>query len=274
MPILMCPPTHFGVVYEINPWMHLASPVDPRRAVHQWEALRATYRDLGVEVALADPEPGLPDMVFTANAGVSHGDHVVLSRFRHPERQGEEVHWRELFASRGTPVFDTGGISFEGAGDALFFGDTLVCGRGFRTDRAAIPLVARSLGVEVVELELVDPRYYHLDTCFCPLDTSTILFAPTAFSAASQERVRRLAGRVIEVPDDIAAGFACNAMPIGDVVISSEAVEGLAVQLREAGYRALGLPMGEFMKSGGGVRCLSLPIPEIHTRAASGGPGD
>jgi N-dimethylarginine dimethylaminohydrolase len=157
MPILMCPPTHFGVVYEINPWMHVASPVDLRQAAHQWEALRATFRDLGAEVVLADPVPGLPDMVFTANAGVTWDGRVVLSRFRHPERQGEEIHWRELFARRGMRVLDTEGIPFEGAGDALFVGDTLVCGHGFRTDRAAIPLVARALGVDVMELELVDP---------------------------------------------------------------------------------------------------------------------
>jgi N-dimethylarginine dimethylaminohydrolase len=268
----MCPPTYFGVVYEINPWMHVASPVDPRRAADQWEALRATYRDLGVEVVLADPVPCLPDMVFTANAGVTWDGRVVLSRFRHPQRQGEESRWRELFAHHGMPVLDTQGIFFEGAGDALFVGDTLVCGYGFRTDRAAIPLVARALGVDAVELELVDPRYYHLDTCFCPLDAGTILFAPAAFSPASQARVRRLARRVIEVPDGIAAGFACNAMAIGDVVVSSEAVEGLSDQLREAGYRALGLPMGEFMKSGGGVRCLSLPLPEIAGGAGSGEP--
>ena len=269
MPILMCPPTHFGVVYEINPWMHVASPVDPRRAADQWEALRATYRDLGVEVVIADPVPGLPDMVFTANAGVTWGARMVLSRFRHAERQGEEVHWRGLFAARGMPVLDTEGIPFEGAGDALFVGDTLVCGHGFRTDRSAIPLVASALGVDVVELELVDPRYYHLDTCFCPLDAGTILFAPSAFSPASRERVRRLARRLIEVPDRIAAGFACNAIAVGDVVVSSEAVEGLSGQLREAGYRALGLPMGEFMKSGGGVRCLSLPVPQIRGGAGS-----
>jgi N-dimethylarginine dimethylaminohydrolase len=122
--------------------------------------------------------------------------------------------------------------------------------------------------VDVVELELVDPRYYHLDTCFCPLDAGTILFAPSAFSAASRERVRSLARRLIEVPDRIAAGFACNAIAVGDVVVSSEAVEGLSGQLREAGYRALGLPMGEFMKAGGGVRCLSLPVPAIWGRPA------
>ena len=148
MPILMCPPTHYGVEYEINPWMHVTSQVDRRLARHQWEALLHTYRELGVEVVLADPVPGLPDMVFTANAGLTRGDRVVLSRFRHPERQREESRWRELFESWGAPVCDTGDIAFEGAGDALFVGDTLVCGYGFRTDPEAIPLVARQLGVD------------------------------------------------------------------------------------------------------------------------------
>ena len=212
MPILMCPPTHYGIEYEINPWMHVTSQVDRPRAQRQWEALLHTYAELGAEVVLADPVAGLPDMVFTANAGLTWGDRVVLSRFRHPERQREESRWRELFESRGAPVCDTGEIAFEGAGDALFVGDTLVCGYGFRTDPAAIPMVAGQLGVEVVAVELVDPRYYHLDTCFCPLDRDTVLFAPAAFSPESQERVRHLARRVIEVPDRVAAGFACNAI--------------------------------------------------------------
>jgi N-dimethylarginine dimethylaminohydrolase len=266
MPILMCPPTHYAVEYEINPWMHVATPVDSRRAGLQWDALRSTYRDLGVEVVLADPVAGLPDMVFTANAGVVHGGRVMLSRFRHAQRRGEESRWRDLFASWGVPAFDTGNLAFEGAGDALFLGETLVCGHGFRTDPAAIPLVAGALGVEAVALELVDPRFYHLDTCFCPLDPRTVLFAPAAFSPQAREAVHRLAARVIEVPDHLAAAFVCNAMAIGDVVISSMAVEGLNQPLRELGYRALGLPMGEFIKAGGGVRCLSLPVGAIPGR--------
>jgi len=260
VPILMCPPTHYGVEYEINPWMHIDRPVDRPRARHQWEVLLSTYRDLGVEVVLADPIAGLPDMVFTANAGVSLGERVVLSRFRHAERQREEPWWREVFAQRGMRIFDTGELSFEGAGDALFVGDTLVCGSGFRSDAAAIPLVARALGAEVVALELIDPRFYHLDTCFCPLDARTVLFAPSAFSPESRDLVHRLAPRVIEVPDGVAAGFACNAMPVGDVVISSTAAESLSAPLCEIGYHLIGLPMSEFIKAGGGVRCLSLPL--------------
>ena len=260
MPVLMCPPTHFGVEYEINPWMHLEVPVDRERARHQWDALRCIYLELGMDVVLADPRPGLPDMVFTANAAAVHGDRAVLSRFQHPERQGEEGLWRALLESRGMQVSDTGGLAFEGAGDALFLGDTLVCGYGFRTDPAAIPLVAQALDVEAVALELVDPRFYNLDTCFCPLDDRTVLLASSAVSAESAELVRRLAGRVVEVPPEAAAGLACNALAVDRTVISSTAAQALADPLAEVGYRVVGLPMTEFMKAGGGVRCLSLPL--------------
>ena len=142
-----------------------------------------------------------------------------------------------------------------------------MCGYGFRTDPEAIPLVARQLGVDVLAVEVVDPRYYHLDTCFCPLDEGTVLLAPSALSPESRKRVRRLASRVVEVSAAAAAGFACNAMAIGDVVVSSSAVEELRTPLRAAGYRVIGLPMSEFIKAGGGVRCLSLPVDGIGPRS-------
>lgn len=259
MPVLMCPPDHFQVAYEINPWMHVSIPVDARRARRQWEELRAAYAELGVEVVIAEPVAGLPDMVFTANAAVLRGGRAVLSRFRHPERRGEEPLWRALLGGLGMRVSETSGPAFEGAGDALFLGDTLVCGSGFRSDRAAIPEVGRALGVETLAVELVDPRFYHLDTCFCPIDSRTALLAPAGVSRDSYELLRRRVERLIEVPERVAEGFACNAIRVGDTVISSSALEALREPLAGAGYRVLGLPMSEFMKAGGGVRCLSLP---------------
>ena len=262
MAILMCRPDHFGVEYEINPWMHVDNKVDHTTAVHQWDALHRAYRSLGQDLILADPVPGLPDMVFTANAGVVWDGRVVLSHFRHPERQGEEPHWTRLFESQGFDVTVLPrDVAFEGAGDALFVGSTLFCGFGFRTDRSAHRTVGRALGVDTVSLELVDPRFYHLDTCFCPLNAQTVLFAPHAFAPSSARTIRRLVPHVIEVPPDVAAGFACNAIAIGNRVISSTAAERLEERLHDEGFDSvLALPMTEFMKSGGGVRCLSLPL--------------
>jgi N-dimethylarginine dimethylaminohydrolase len=151
-------------------------------------------------------------------------------------------------------------LSFEGAGDALFVGDHLFQGWGFRTDLAAHAEVAAILGVESTSLELVDPFFYHLDTCFCPLDDHTALVAPTAFAPASLETLRRQVPRLVEVRAEVAAGFACNAMPMQDTVISSTAVAALRAELAAIGFDTSALPVDEFMKSGGGVRCLSLPL--------------
>lgn len=261
MAILMCRPDFFGVEYEINPWMHVAVSVDRDLAATQWDGLVSTYGRLGAGVELAEPRPGLPDMVFTANAAAIWNGTAVLSTFRHAERRGEEPFWRGELEQRGLTVKELRpGVAFEGAGDALFVGDRLFCGYGFRTDRDAHAAVGRALGVDVVSLELVDPRFYHLDTCFCPLNERTVLFAPDALTPASARLVRQLVPHVIQVPVEVAAGFACNAMPVGGAVVSSLAAQRLEGPLADAGFQTVELPMSEFMKSGGGVRCLSLPL--------------
>ncbi len=261
MAILMCRPEHFGIEYEINPWMHVAVEVDHEQAVAQWDTLHGLYSERGESIALTAPYAGLPDMVFTANAAVVWRRRAVLSRFHHAERAGEERHWRVALEELGFVVHDVPAeVSFEGAGDALFVGDHLFQAWGFRTDRAAHADVARYLDVESTSLELVDPRFYHLDTCFCPLDERTALIATEAFAPESVALVRARVPRLIEVPRVVAEGFACNAMPLGDTVVSSTAADAIRADLAAAGFDLVALPMDEFMKSGGGVRCLSLPL--------------
>jgi N-dimethylarginine dimethylaminohydrolase len=150
------------------------------------------------------------------------------------------------------------GVAFEGAGDALFVGDRLFAGYGFRTDRESHDVVRDILDCEVISLELVDPRFYHLDTCFCPLGPEVVMYAPDAFAPESARRIRKLVPHVIEVPADVAANFVCNGVVVGNQVISSVGVERLEVKLRHEGFGTLSLPMTEFIKAGGGVRCLSL----------------
>ena len=259
MAILMCRPDYFGVEYEINPWMHIRNEVDHDRAEEQWNALFDAYQELGLEVELVEPVRGNPDMPFTANAAVVRGGRAVLSRFHHPERRAEEPCWRAALTDLGyrlSPLPE--GLSFEGAGDALFVGDRLFAGYGFRTDQETHAIVGAALDVEVVSLQLVDPRFYHLDTCFCPLGPETVMFAPGAFAPASARTIRKLVPHVIEVPLRLAESFVCNAMTVGDQVLSSVGVEDVEGSLEKEGFYGRGLPMTEFMKAGGGVRCLSL----------------
>jgi N-dimethylarginine dimethylaminohydrolase len=259
--VLMCAPDHFGVHYEINPWMRVSEAADQRLAARQWRALERAYRGLGVEVVTLPPVPEQPDLVFTANAGLVLGERFVLSRFRYPERQGEERHFRTWAETAGFTVIDPPeSISFEGAGDALFCGETLFLGHGFRTDEAAAPWLATTLGVEVVPLKLADPRFYHLDTCFCPIDERTALAAPAAFTAEGWAELESRIPRLIAVPDEIAVTFACNAVRVGDVLLTSGPEEAMARLLAPAGLRPVTLAMSEFRKSGGAVRCLTLPL--------------
>ncbi len=261
MAVLMCRPDFFGIEFEINPWMKIANAVDHGRAMEQWEALVEAYRRAGEKVELMEPVPGLPDIVFTANGGLIWGKQFVRSNMYHAERQGEEPYFEQRLRDLGFEIHTIDkSFSCEGAGDGLFVGSTLFFGYGFRTQREAHPLVAEILDVEHVSLQLVSSHFYHLDTCFCPLNQDTVMFAPMAFTPESADLIRSRVPNVIEVDDKTAQGFACNALPVGDLVISSTAIDGIKDQLRGAGFGVSGLPITEFIKSGGGVRCLSLPL--------------
>ena len=261
MAILMCRPDYYGIEYEINPWMKVRNPVDHDLACDQWQGLFVAYRRLGQAVEMVEPRPGKPDMVFTANAGLVHDGKAVLSHFVHPERQGEEPFWRAALHDRKFQVkLLPAHLAFEGAGDALFVGDRLFAGYGFRTDFDAHRAVADALDVEVVSLRLIDPRFYHLDTCFCPLSRDVVMYAPDAFAPDSARIIRHRVPHVIEVPLEVAEAFVCNAVTVGGRVLSSQGVETLDNDLSHAGFTVQPLPMTEFIKAGGGVRCLSLQL--------------
>ena len=218
----MCAPQFFGVDYVINPWM--ASNlyrVDRDRAHRQWLALLRSIQSRA-RVDLIAAEPGLPDMVFTANAGLAVGDEAILSTFRHPERKGEEEHYGRWFRDNGFSVRTLPpGIPFEGAGDALLDRERgcLWMGFGHRTAREASVHLEALLDIEVVPLELVDPHFYHLDTCLCPLPRGYVLYYPDAFGESSQATLARRIPpeKRIAVGEDDARRFACNAVSIGDL---------------------------------------------------------
>jgi N-dimethylarginine dimethylaminohydrolase len=175
--LLMCRPTYYGIEYEINPWMSRLRGADPVVARAQWEQLHHTLTDVcGAIVELIDPRPGLPDLVFTANAGFVTPCLVILSRFRFPARSGEEPVFAEWFEKHGLPVVRMPeDVFFEGAGDALRCGENLFCGYHFRSEIRSHEFLAEVLKDRVLSLQLVDPRFYHLDTCFCPLADGELL---------------------------------------------------------------------------------------------------
>lgn len=258
--ILMCPPDYYGIEYEINPWMRRDVPSDAARSREQWQALYQILVDLDVEVRLMDPVPGLPDLVFTANAGLVWHDTVFLSSFRHAARQGETTVDAEWFVHHGFQTQSLpAGRFFEGAGDALFCGDTLIAGYLVRSDAGAMQWLGDQMGCRVIPLQLVDGRFYHLDTCFCPLNPTTAIYYPAAFDSYAQRALSGIPNR-IPVHEDEAARFACNAVVVGTDVVLNAGCPRLEADLRAAGFTPHATELGEFLKSGGSAKCLTLRL--------------
>ena len=264
---LLCAPDFFDVEYVINPWMegNIHRP-SRENVVAQWNALSRLLA-AHADVTLAPAQPGLPDMVFTANAGLVLGEDVVLSRFMHPERRGEEQHFKQWFDSRGFTVHELPrDLPFEGAGDALLdrAHGVLWAGYGFRSELSSHPFLAESLQVETLSLRLIDKRFYHLDTCFCPLDGGYLLYYPAAFDAYSNRLIesRVEAGKRIAIGEADAVNFACNAVNIGRVVVLNKGTPELVARLRAEGFQPVETPLTEFLKSGGAAKCLTLRLTE------------
>ncbi len=264
--ILMCPPDFYGIEYEINPWMNTARQSDHGLAVEQWTALREAVITAGAKVETMTPVKGLPDLVFTANAAMIYGKTAILARFKHPQRQGETPLGRQWLSDAGFDVEDPpagpslDGYSFEGAGDALFCGDTLYAGYRMRSDVAGHQQIGQRLGVRVLPLELADPYYYHLDTCFCPLAPGVAVWFPGAFDDYGQRVIREHVRTLIDVQEPEARAFACNAVVVGKTVITNTGCPALHDQLAKQGYQPIATPLGEFVKAGGSAKCLTLRL--------------
>jgi len=259
----MCEPTHYTVSYEINPWMDKTRYTDVERALQQWRRLRDTYLDLGHTIETIDPLAGLPDMVYAANGATVIDGIVYSAKFRYPERQPEGPAYQKWFADRGFVTHTAEQIN-EGEGDMLFVGRTLLAGTGFRTDRTAHREAAALFGVEVLTLELVDPRFYHLDTALAVLSSSVddpqIAYFPPAFSPASQEVLAQRYPDAVLASERDAVALGLNAVSDGENVIVAPAAVDLAPALRERGYNPIGVETTELLKGGGGAKCCTLEI--------------
>ena len=264
----MCSPKHYEVDYVINPWMagnvHRSSRL---RATRQWEQLHSALRQLA-RVELVEPQPGSPDMVFTANAGLVRDGIVALCSFHHRERQGEEPHFRRWFSESGFAVLDIPRVTpFEGEGDALFEADgsRLWAGYGPRTLEDSHRRLTELWGVEVVSLRLVDPRFYHLDTCFCPLSNGDVMYYLPAFDRESQQKIesRYSKKQRIQVAEPDALRFACNAVNVGRTILLNQISEELSAELELRGFQIVQLDLTEFLKAGGAAKCLVLRLSEL-----------
>ncbi len=262
MRVLMCPPEFFDVTYEINAWMRVTTKPDATLAQTQWQNLRRILeQEIGATVEIVAPQSGVPDMVFTANAGLVFGNRVIPSRFRFNERQGEVPFFNAWFEANGFEIWemptDVPG-SFEGEGDALFYGDVLLAGYRQRSDAAAYGALTAMLGKAVLPLELVDQRWYHLDTCLFPLRSDLLAYYPGAFDDYAQRVIENLPGEKLHLTEPDALRFGGNAVVIGDHVAMNSGCGTLQRDLENHGFTTHTTDLSEFLKSGGSAKCLTL----------------
>ena len=259
--ILMCPPDYYGIEYEINPWMRRERKADHDLARQQWAQLRSMLEQIGAEIETMQPVRGLPDLVFTANAATIFRDTAVLARFRHPQRQGEEPYDAQWLESHGFRVQRLSeGIYFEGAGDALFCGDTLFAGYRIRSDVRGHQEVGEIIGRRVIPMELINPYYYHLDTCFCPLRPGVAAYFPAAFDTYGRQVLAAFTDELIPIDEEEARAFAANAVVVGQHVVTNVGCPKLHAALRSRGFEPIETPLSEFVKAGGSAKCLTLRL--------------
>ena len=256
----MCSPDHYEVSYEINPWMNKSIETAKKSAWTQWKHLHHFILRLGGWVEYVHPQKGFPDMVFTANAGLIKDKRCVLSHFRYKERQGEEPAFKNWFIEHGYEVCELKDCFFEGEGDALFAGDRLFAACGFRSDRASHQKIKSFFELKkVIACELINPYFYHLDTCFAPIDQDTAIYFPQAFSADSIEQMQKEI-KLIPIEEEEAKKFACNCVILGKDIIIPAGCFKTCDLLNNLGFNTHQVELDEFIKAGGAAKCLTLKL--------------
>jgi arginine dihydrolase len=259
-PLLVCRPDYYQVEYQINPWMRELNVVKHAQAMTQWQTLRTTIIQCDGEPVDIEPQPQLPDMPFTANGGMVIGQRFFVARFKHPQRQPEEQWFSKWFSEHGYEVIALDDGRFEGSGDAMIMGKYIIGGYGWRTDLAFYRQLQRYVDYEILTCQLMDARFYHLDTCFLPVtDTQALCYLP-AINHTALQMLRDHGIELIDIPDDEALRFAANAIKIGHHIIMPTDCPMTKKTLESLGFTVHEVLMSEFMYAGGACRCLTLPL--------------
>ncbi len=254
----MCHPSHYGIEYEINPWMK-GSVVDQQKAIRQWQTLVAIYESLGIKVTVIEQKAGLPDMVFAADQGIVFGNsEVLLSNFRYVQRRGESKVYSKWYKDHGYKVrLLPKDMYFEGNGELQKWRDMLFIGTGFRSSYEASLKVGKILGKKVLPIELIDDRFYHLDTCLFVLNNEVVLYYPKALSQDSVSNLQKLVPNLVEIEESDALKFATNSVVIDSNLIIQTGNTRIGGMVKKLGYNVIDVDVSEFVKAGGGIHCLT-----------------
>lgn len=275
--VLMCSPDYFDIVDVKNVHMqgHIGN-TDKAQVNAQWQSLKDAYDALLTnkvldEVSVIPGAKDCEDMVFCANQTLpwkmeDGSEVVVMSRMRHESRQREVPYFEEFFKNKGfKPLHFNNVKMFEGMGDVIPHpGKRLLYGGyGHRTTAEAYDELATMLQTPVVALELINPKFYHLDTCFVPLSKDSVMLCKEAFTEEGLAMIRQLFTKVYYIPEYEAEKYfslnahAFNAHGTKTAILQKGSAITVDV-LKQEGYNVVEIETGEFMKSGGSVFCMKM----------------
>lgn len=253
----MCHPRYFQIRHQLNPWTDVKQKINREKAISQWQKLRGLIEKfLSAETFCLKPKKSLPDLVFSADAGVVYHQSFVQANFYHPQRKKEGEIYSQWFKKRGYQLYQlTNGFSFEG-GDFLFHQEKILAGWGFRTTKEAHQKIAKLFGKKVISLKLISPYFYHLDMALCILDKKTAVFYPQAFADGSCQLIKKIFPNLITAEKEEAFNFCLNSLVYQKKIISPEGLKGLATKFNLLGFQVKEIDVSEFKKAGGAVHCL------------------
>ena len=259
---MVCPPEHFGVDTERNPWRASRFVAQRHLARGEWNALGTLLAErFGARLETIEPRPTLPGMVFAANGGLVFDGRAVLSRFRRAERRGEAAHFQAWFESRGYTIERLpAGLFFEGEGEMRWWDDRFWAGSHLPDAIESHRWISRRLGAPVVSLRIVDGRFGHLDTCFCPLGPGIAAYYPEAFDEPSLRLLRDLIPRLLAIPRREALRFVCNSIVVRDRIITPAGCECTRQMLEAEGWSVWPVDLHQFRLEAGGPKCLALGL--------------
>lgn len=260
---LMADPYYYKVVYKINPWMI------PEKwnqlecyAIDSWKKLVSFIKEIGGKITILPSYYDVPDFVFTANLGIILDNKILLSKFKYKERQKEEKYFKEWAEKQNWQIQEQEYIQ-EGAGDCIYdpYRQMFWFGYGQRSNEKAKYLISYYFDKPLTSLELINPNFYHLDTCFCPLPNGEILYYPKAFSKKSLVRLKEVEKDfLIEINDEEAFLFSANAICIDRTIIIGNTSNRLKKILQNKRYEIKEIDTKPFIMSGGSVACLTLKL--------------
>lgn len=258
--ILLCPPSYYDIEYEINPWMHISNKVDRKKVKEEFEELKNAYKSLNVEILEIPQEKGLPDMVYSANYGFPFKNIFIKSNFKFNQRKPEADLSKLFLEKLGFEIKELPeNINWEGQGDLLTTGVKYFLGWGNRSDKESKKYLEKILGQSIIDFEMINPYYYHLDTCFLPLNQETVAINPKSFTSNGLAVLKNEFKNVIEVSEQDNNLIACNAVVVGKAVVIGKGIsDSFKEQLSLYGFLVQEVEMGEYRKGGGSVKCLTL----------------